>query len=389
MTLSGRKIVAFAGREHHVQRLDGIMQALTTAGANAFYVCSDNSIQIDIPAVTLVQAGKPFVHAMSYFPSGQSGNVMGQTAEVLGSIGGEWQQNIQSYVDPFWLAHSVHEACEYLLCFGNLLDKEKPDLVMVLHSANFWTLGLAYLCSKRGIPVVAFQEGRMRHRDQETQGKQSLAAEYVSHLCVWSESSRDAYLRAGVAPEKLHVTGIPHLDPWLKNKRAKMGKLVAFCPPLASRYEGDLGKAISQLADWALNSRITLAIRLHPFDNIADQVRQGLGSHPYAHVVEEDVLSLIASSDLVISQHSTVAVEALALNVPVAELDLDSAGVLEALSPEGVAISVGPGELGKLNQLLDGKIAFANLQEWQAKHLGPLDGGSVQRVVDVIEGILA
>lgn len=391
MTLVGKRALIFSGREHHTQRLDGIYQALEAAGANVSWIVAENSINLDVPAIHLIKTGRKFIHMMDYFPPGHSGNVVKSASEVLNSISGEWSSDVRSFVGPFWLAHSVHEACEYLLCFDAMLVKEKPDLVMALHGANFWSAGLYYLCSKRGIPTMGFQEGNLRHRDQETQNKQTLAAECISHLCVWSEASKQAYIQAGVPESKLYVTGIPHLDPWLKERPAKQGKVVAFCPPLTSRYEGDLGKAVGQLAEWAQKSRVNLVLRFHPFDNVAENVRQQLVSNPFVQVFTGETLELLSVADVVISQHSTVAVEALALGVPLVELDIDGVGVLESLVQQGVAIPVGDGELDKLNKILDGTLRLdsANLQKWRSHNLGELDSKSVERVVNVIEGILA
>lgn len=395
MPLEKSRIITFAGRFHHVQRLDGIMQALGRAGANAVYLTADNYLNIDPNTVHLIQSGKSFIHCLDYLPSGSSGNVLSWASQILSGVSGEWKSDVRSYVDPFYFSSSAYEFCETLLAFDQVLEREKPNLVMILHGANAWGGLLAYLCSLRKIPCLAFQEGMLRLLDQQTQGKQSLAAEYVSHLCVWSESAFSAYVESGVSSEKLYITGIPHLDPWLTKidkvaTRIKLGlpaggRLIALCPPLVSRYEGDLGKAISQLSDWAFKNRVTLAIRFHPFDSQdhAYRVIQATVGNPYVKVVNVETLDLIAVSDLVISQHSTVAVEALALGVPLVELDLDSVGVLESLALQGVATLV-----TDMKQLDTFKPVSANLREWQEKNLGPLDGKSVERVVNVIAGLV-
>src|SRR3990167_5585558 len=116
MTLAGKKIITFCGRVHHAQRLDGIMQAIERDGGTALWIVADNSINIDISSVYLIQNGKKFIHALDYFPSGFSGNLAGWASHLLSTINGE--NDIRSFVDPFWLSHSVYEACEYLLCFN-------------------------------------------------------------------------------------------------------------------------------------------------------------------------------------------------------------------------------------------------------------------------------
>jgi hypothetical protein len=132
MSLAGKKVLTFAGRSHHVQRLDGIMQALTSAGAEALYFTADNAVQIDPNSLHLIQSGKKFLDALDYYPSGASGSVAAWASHILGTIKGDWQASIQTYVDPFWMAFSVHEFCECLLSFDQMFEKEKPDLVMIL-----------------------------------------------------------------------------------------------------------------------------------------------------------------------------------------------------------------------------------------------------------------
>ena len=281
---------------------------------------------------------------------------------------------------------------------------------MILHSLNFWTRTLAYLAYRRGISVVGYQEGKLRHRDEKTLKKQGQAADDCTKLFVWSESSRQAYLEAGIPDSKLAVTGIPHLAEWFgymaNPQNWELGKklhkeslgfdpnrwLVSFFPPLLSRYDGNPKTALGALADWSANENVQLAIRLHPFEaeENVERLKFGLKDHPYTKVIEKDTLPLIACSDAVVSQHSTVAIETLALDVPLIEIDLDHIGVLESLAEQGVAIPVGGGELSKIKQVLSGELRAepAKLAEWTSTNIGPRDSGIVDRVVEEIERLM-
>ena len=306
--------------------------------------------------------------------------------------------------------YSVREACEFLCATEKALDSIKPDAVIVLHQQNFWTRTLGYLADRRGIPVVSFQEGKLRRRDQQTLNKQATAADDCSKLLCWSESARQEYLEAGIPDSKLAVTGIPHLAEWFgymaEPKNWQLGKkiqkqslgfdperwLVSFFPPLLSRYDGNPKTALGALADWSANNFTQLAIRLHPFEyeENVEKLKFGIKDHPYAKVIEKDTLPLIACSDVVISQHSTVAVETLALDVPLIEIDLDNVGVLESLAEQEVAIPMGGGELSKIKQVLNGelKVNPVKLQEWITQNVGPRDVRIVDRVVNEIERLL-
>ena len=412
MSFDGKTIITFAGRIHHWQRLSPVVDELRKRGCTAPYFISDNAIQLDASEEFLIPACESFIHALDFLDVESTERTTRMTHDILGKIAkhNDRESDIRSFVSPFWLAYSVREACEFLCATEKALDSIKPDAVIVLHQQNFWTRTLGYLADRRGIPVVSFQEGKLRRRDQQTLNKQATAADDCSKLLCWSESARQEYLEAGIPDSKLAVTGIPHLAEWFgymaEPKNWQLGKkiqkqslgfdperwLVSFFPPLLSRYDGNPKAALGALADWSANNFTQLAIRLHPFEyeENVEKLKFGIKDHPYAKVIEKDTLPLIACSDVVISQHSTVAVETLALDVPLIEIDLDNVGVLESLAEQEVAIPMGGGELSKIKQVLNGelKVNPVKLQEWITQNVGPRDVRIVDRVVNEIERLL-
>ena len=412
MPLDGKTAWVFAGRIHHFQKLSCVLDRLRELGCDARYYCSDNAIGLDNAVEYLIPNAQSFIHALDFLDVNATQRTTEMTHDILAKIAShnERESDIRNYVNPFWLAYSVREACEFITATENALDQLRPDFILALHLQNFWSKPLGYLAHRRGIPVIVFNEGRLRTRDQQTLNKQATAADDCSKLLCWSESARQAYIDAGIPESKLAVTGIPHLEQWFgymanqetwemgkKLQKESLGfdperKLVSFCPPLLSRYDGNPKTALGALADWSANEFMQLAIRLHPFEHEenVERLKFGLKGHPYARVIESDTLALIGSSDVVISQHSTVAVETLALNVPLIELDLDHAGVLESLAEQGVAIPVAGGELSKILQVLSGELKAnpAKLQEWMELNIGPRDTRIVDRVVAEIERLI-
>ena len=386
------KIYVFAGRVHHVERLSSVVNLLIQKKHDVHFVTSDNYVNIDPNTSHLIQAGIPFIHILDYLPTGNGAQSM--TADALRRI-----DHIADFVDPFYLAGSVREASESLLAFASLLTKESPDLVLGLHENNFWYRMLAYLCSRCNIPSVSFQEGTLRLRDEKTQGKQSIAADYSTKLMCWSDMSRMTYINAGVNPDKLVVTGISHLDPYMQpyNKQQlvyNLGfdpnkSLSSFLLPQTHRYDGNWKSAISEMVGWANNSGNQLALRFHPFEDesVSENIRP-VGKN--VRIVSVNTLDLIRASSMVISQHSTVAAETIALGVPLVELDLDNFGVLESLAEQGVATLIRAGEISKLTDVLTGKIVVDadKLKAWSQNNLGPLDGHSTERVVEQLEVLL-
>src|SRR3990167_3917471 len=326
MPLDGKTTWVFSGRIHHFQKLSCVVDRLRELGCDARYYISDNAIGLDNAVEYLIPNSQPFIHALDFLDVNATQRTTEMTHDILEKIEAhnERESDIRNYVNPFWLSYSVREACEFIVATENALDQLKPDVVIVLHQQNFWTRPLGYLANRRGIPVVSFQEGRLRYRDEKTLNKQATAADDCQKLFCWSESARQAYIEAGIPESKLAVTGIPHLEQW------------------------------------------------------------------FGYMANKETWPLIACSDMVISQLSTVAIETLALNVPLAELDLDHIGILESLAEQGVAIPIGGGELSKIKQVLSGELRIGEnkLGEWLEFNIGPRDAGIVNRVVAEIERLI-
>lgn len=415
------RILCFSGREHHYQKLKSVVNLLREGGAEVGYLISDNTVQNNDTAMEyLIPAGEQPIHAMQFFDKAQVPTVTAQTLDLLRHImqnGSTLESDLFAFVEPYWIAASVREAVEVLTAFRNCLDQTTPDCLIILHEANFWTKLLAYLAHERGIPVVSFQEGLLRHRDQATVGKFNLSCEYSTKVLMWSEGAKDAYVKSGIPAEKLEVVGMSHLDVWhnhLTNitlhggvmgtleqwkayQKAQMGfnpdaPLVLLAPPLISRMDGNGLYQIGLVGDWSANTLTQVALRLHPFEaqGYIDRLQSALSSHPRMKVITEgDTLALALASDVVLTQHTTVAVEALALGVGVMELDLENVGVLESLAEQKVAIRVGGGEMSKVEKFLRGDIGVnpADLHAWRERNIGPRDGKASQRAVDIILGL--
>ncbi len=401
------RIFIFAGRVHHYLRLGSVAASLSELGHEVFWIVADNAWNVDPSTAYLNPVGVKVLHALGYLD--KTDVVDAWTSKIVASIVGH---HLEDRVSPFILAYSSREAAECLYSFNGMLDTEKPSLMIVLHENNFWTKMLAYLCHIRHIPVVSFQEGMLRLRDQETQGKQSMAAEYSDKLLVWSKFAADEYIAAGIIPTKIEITGICHLDfgykliqdtekleqyrQWF---RARAGfipnaPLVAFCLPQLSRYEGDPMKAVQQVVGWANTRGVNLGLRLHPFESseFVAQVKSQLETN-VVKVIDwvADGVELILAADAVLSQHSSVAVESLALNVPLVELDFDHASVLESMARRGAAFQLtNAEELDKLIDICSGKLQLSTtiLNEWKLKMAGERDGKSTERAVEVITKLL-
>ena len=402
------KAITFVGRHHHTQKLWSIIDALNHKGHTALLLTADNSINLDANTEHLIGDGLPFIHVLDYLTPEdykQIDLLTQQTLETIRRNGQEasLSEDAQVAIEPFWWVHSAREACQSIVGFRNVIKQEKPDIVMALHSNNFWGRMWLYCGEEAGLPTIAFQEGMLRVRDQKTSGKQRLAQDHASRLFVWSDNAKKQYMIAGVPEEKIVVTGQAHLDHWLgvkdnpewhKQARAELGvganqKLVTFAMPLLSRFEGNPQEALNVVRDWAVGKPHRVLLKLHPFDGLESEskIKELYPELMVRRTGEASPYMLLSS--MVLTQHSTVAIEALAFDKPVVELDMGS-GVLEAKSAEGVAFMVKKNQMDKLDKILSGELKLDAdvLEAWKAENLGSLDGHSVDRVVREIEGLL-
>jgi len=412
----GKSILAFCGRKHHFERLIPVVNGLRANGHKVRWIASGNSVlNNDLAVEYLIPVGEEFVHTDDYLLSDDIPSVTKATHHFMKEIGEKTAPDVDfaTYIEPWWIAASTREAIELTFAYRRLLEKEKPDCVLILHANNFFTRLLAHLCQEKAIPVVAFQEGHLRKRDEKTQGKQSMAADDCTKLLTWSEGAKSEYVKTGIPESKLAVVGIPHLDDWFKlinttpadkitqakaHQKWELGyrpnaRLACLALPLISRFDGNGMKHLGLIADWSASTGTQVAFRFHPFESkaIVEKIKSAVAEHPYTKVVETgETLALVLASDLILSQHTTIAVEALALGVPLAEIDLENVGVLESLAEQEVAIKIGRGELGKVKQILDGKLKVdsVKLHNWLEYNIGQRDGESASRAVSEIERLM-
>lgn len=160
-------------------------------------------------------------------------------------------------------------------------------------------------------------------------------------FCVASAGYRDLFIRKGVHPEKLFVTGIPNYDnacQYLENDFPYRGYVLAATS--ASRETGKLHNRIAflqralQIADGR-----PLFIKLHPNENVELAMLEIKLVAPQARVFTEgNVHHMIANCEALVAENSTVIYTALALGKPVfAEVDLEQARRLLPLQNGGTS----------------------------------------------------
>ncbi len=140
----------------------------------------------------------------------------------------------------------------------------------------------------------------------------------------------------------------------------------------------------------------TLIIKQHPAEGEEHtmMIHHHLDMHPISALIvpkDFDIIELVTVCDLMITRHSTTAMEAVALNKPIIILNLsgnpDPVDYVEA----GVALGVYSEERLRpaIQRLLeDDSVLATHRQAYVEKHLYRIDGGATQRVVNIIQGCL-
>ncbi len=148
-------------------------------------------------------------------------------------------------------------------------------------------------------------------------------------FCVASEGYAEHFIRKGVRPEKIAVTGIPNFDnmkEFVQNDFPFHGYVVAATSPLRETLRLDDRKAFIQKCIKIAGDR-KLIFKLHPLENAERAIKEILSLAPQALVFTHgNVSHIIANAEVVITQQSTVTFVAIALgkevctNLDVAEL---------------------------------------------------------------------
>ena len=135
-------------------------------------------------------------------------------------------------------------------------------------------------------------------------------------FCVASEGYRDFFIRKGVHPEKIVVTGIPNFDDcrrYCSNDFPYRNYVLACTSPLREIFRGEDRKAFIRKAIEIAGSR-RLIFKLHPNENVERATREIGWQAPGAMVFSTgSAEEMIANCDVLITRFSSTAFVGLAL----------------------------------------------------------------------------
>ena len=216
------------------------------------------------------------------------------------------------------------------------------------------TVDLALPRNFQGKKVILVQEGMTdpegwRYRLTRTLGLPRFCggtsmtgmSDAYSDFCVMSEGYRDLFIRKGVDPSKIRVTGIPNFDhaaSFLDNDFPHRGYVLAATSCLRETLKYEDRKGFIQKARRIAAGR-QLIFKLHPNENIPRATREIQESAPEALVYPDgNTDHMIANCDVLVTKYSSVVYVAVALGKEIhSDLDPETLRRLAPIQNGGTA----------------------------------------------------
>jgi hypothetical protein len=155
-----------------------------------------------------------------------------------------------------------------------------------------------------------------------------------SDFCVMSEGYRDLFVRKGISPSKIQVTGIPNFDnadAFMENDFPHKGYVLAATSCLRETLKHENRKKFIREAQRIAGGR-QLIFKLHPNERIGRATREIEALAPEALVFADgNTNHMIANCDVLVTRYSSVVFVASALGKEI-HSDLDPE-FLDQLSP--------------------------------------------------------
>lgn len=225
------------------------------------------------------------------------------------------------------------------------------------------------------------------------------------NIAVLSPFAKDAHISMGAPADKIFVTGQPRFDLIWQTKMDKeqimsqlgvpenKGIVVLATQPLGTLWrQGDREEFVEAVAS-AMSEfpEKQLVIKLHPGEKIEEYREMLAGIDNEAIICQSiDLYGLLRACDLLMTAHSTVALEAMILNKPVITINLTGKPDVMPYAESGAALGVYKKEdlaLAIRKALYDPEVRKdlqRNREKFVYEHAYKLDGKASKRVAKLI-----
>jgi glycosyltransferase involved in cell wall biosynthesis len=273
-----------------------------------------------------------------------------------------------------------------------------------------------------GVPSVTLLHGIPTRLHRFFIGNEPVIA---SRMAVWGEACRTVKIENGANPDRLVVTGAPHLSAVGRERRlrpdaearvralARFGldparRLVVFAPDHLNVGKLTHGVTLTPTDHAVMVAAVAravaaipgaqLLVKLKVEDQSGPRVRRLLRKHgtPAAPVIHDAVWpDLFDVADVVVMAHSTVGLEALLHGVPLVTVNFTGRPDRVDFAKSGV--SLGVYEPAALREVLEAALFNPDVRTrlrdatpaFLTAFAGPLDGRSADRVAALVTGLAA
>ena len=295
-------------------------------------------------------------------------------------------------------------AISRIIFLEKLIKETSPDILCIMPQDRFLQqTGSALMKQKYRRPVLACSAA------WEIDDASSFRRHFhADKLAVLGENIKDIYTGSGIAPERIAVTGAAHFDRLFNRDRDSddkilsehgidpHGRIVIFAasPPSTLREKEDMLSGIISATRQAED--IQLVVKTHPNEDITPyRIITGKYNDPKIHVFKDiDLYALISRCELLITRHSTVALEAMMVDKPVVTINISGQQDAVPYAREGAAIGVyskddiQPAILKALYDEETRAKMKAGRDRFVRRWAGEPDGRASQRIVNLMKEMI-
>ncbi len=358
-----KKVAAYIALKHHTRFIIPIMEKIAGQGAKTIYLVAQAERSQEI---TAVESGLDYCHIFDFITEKDRKTIQATYQNLKNGFAKAFlEDTVFSIQAPTVLDKTLYATAQEYTGFKNFMEQFKPDLCIALHEVNRWGKIFSFHAKLQDIPCITLQEGLLSPATSEHHFETTGHVQHSTLDLVWGEESKK-FLSTYEAPEdRIVPAGNTHLTSEIdrlkkenirrkKRKEYKCTDLFVAClffsaaPPEVNELK-PLFTAFNQKTDKKLFIKFHPATSRPNIDNwisrLAEKEKKFIN---FIHA-EENTYNLIAMSDLVVlSEGSTIALEALAIGKPVAVLTFESYVKFRSSLPEKkAALAYSPGKLAE------------------------------------------
>jgi UDP-N-acetylglucosamine 2-epimerase len=282
----------------------------------------------------------------------------------------------------------------YIIAIENMLDHEKPNLLVVMNETTMLGGVAVALAKSKGIRTICIQHGAMGDDAAD------ILPVTVDKILVWGNSTKKILVDSHVPEEKIMITGPPQIDRKIiisdeeKKSIERIGvnrnKRIVFLTTQPIPEMNDIVIEVCKAVKGIENTQ--LVIKMHPAEFSPDMYKKIAKEVGIDAIITKDYLyPLIDACEVMVTSSSTVGIESLMLGKPVMTINLSVLPDIIPYARHKVAIGAYSKEdiKPKLELILKNKTVrdelMGHAQEFIHEFCYKMDGRSSERIIAVIK----